>query len=73
MTRAPCYATMGNTNNPLQVRQVFDWDSGQYLGDIPEAPHTYNVGKSPWESFLQWGWRGHWDNSKTKMEANLRH
>lgn len=25
------------------MRQVFDWDSGQYLGEIPEAKETYNV------------------------------
>ncbi|MCQ2239098.1 MAG: C69 family dipeptidase [Bacteroidaceae bacterium] len=26
-----------------EMRQVFDWDSGRYLGEIPEAPVTYNV------------------------------
>ena len=25
------------------MRQVFDWDGGAYLGDIPEVAHTYNV------------------------------
>jgi dipeptidase len=24
-------------------RALYDWDSGNYLGEIPEAPHTYNV------------------------------
>lgn len=26
-----------------EMRQVYDWDSGRYLGEIPEAPYTYNV------------------------------
>lgn len=25
------------------VREIFDWDSGRYLGSIPEVAHTYNV------------------------------
>lgn len=25
------------------MREVYDWDSGRYLGMIPEAAHTYNV------------------------------
>jgi len=25
------------------MHKVYDWDSGQYLGEIPEASHTYNV------------------------------
>ena len=25
------------------MREVYDWDSGRYLGSIPEAPVTYNV------------------------------
>ena len=25
------------------MRQVYDWDSGKYLGEIPEVAHTYNV------------------------------
>ena len=25
------------------MRQVYDWDSGEYHGEIPEAPVTYNV------------------------------
>lgn len=26
-----------------EMRKVIDWDSNRYLGDIPEAPVTYNV------------------------------
>ncbi len=25
------------------VREIYDWDTGKYLGNIPEVPHTYNV------------------------------
>lgn len=25
------------------MRKVVDWDSGVYLGDIPEAEETFNV------------------------------
>ena len=25
------------------MRKIYDWDSGAYLGEIPEAPSTYNV------------------------------
>ncbi len=25
------------------MRPIHDWDTGKYLGEIPEAPHTYNV------------------------------
>lgn len=25
------------------IRQIHDWDTGKYLGDIPEAEQTYNV------------------------------
>lgn len=25
------------------MHQVYDWDTGKYLGEIPEATHTYNV------------------------------
>ncbi len=28
---------------PGSIRQVYDWDSGRYLGNISEAAHTYNV------------------------------
>ena len=26
-----------------EMRQVWDWDSGAYLGEIPEIAHTYRV------------------------------
>eukprot|EP01004_Peranema_trichophorum_P002841 NODE_1869_length_1774_cov_49.430648_g1587_i0.p1 GENE.NODE_1869_length_1774_cov_49.430648_g1587_i0~~NODE_1869_length_1774_cov_49.430648_g1587_i0.p1 ORF type:complete len:561 (-),score=113.38 NODE_1869_length_1774_cov_49.430648_g1587_i0:90-1736(-) len=25
------------------TRKIIDWDTGKYLGEIPEAPYTYNV------------------------------
>lgn len=25
------------------MRRVVEWDTGKYMGDIPEVPHTYNV------------------------------
>ena len=28
---------------PGTRRKIYDWDSGHYLGTIPEANHTYNV------------------------------
>lgn len=30
-------------HEPGTMRAVYDWDSGVYLGDIPEAEETYNV------------------------------
>ncbi|MCM1034799.1 MAG: C69 family dipeptidase [Bacteroides sp.] len=30
-------------HQPGDMRQVFDWDTGRYLGEIPEAAHTYSV------------------------------
>ena len=30
-------------HEPGEMRDVYDWDSGRYLGQIKEAPHTYNV------------------------------
>lgn len=32
-----------STSSSGEVRQVYDWDSGVYLGVIPEAAETYNV------------------------------
>lgn len=29
--------------DPGTVHSIYDWDSGVYLGDIPEASETYNV------------------------------
>ena len=34
--------TKKNIEN-VAMRQVYDWDSGRYLGEIPEASRTYNV------------------------------
>ena len=31
------------THKPGEMRKVFDWDSGVYHGEIPEAAVTYNV------------------------------
>jgi dipeptidase len=30
-------------HGPNATREIYNWDSGAYLGAIPEAPHTYNV------------------------------
>ncbi len=30
-------------HKPGTMRQIHDWDTGKYLGEIPEAAHTYNV------------------------------
>lgn len=30
-------------HQPGDLRQIFDWDTGKYLGAIPEAAHTYSV------------------------------
>lgn len=29
--------------NPGEMLKVYEWDSGKYLGEIPQAPQTYNV------------------------------
>jgi dipeptidase len=34
--------TTSNINNNTMV-QIYDWDSGRYLGEIPQSPQTYNV------------------------------
>lgn len=31
------------THAPGEMRAVYDWDSGAFLGNIAEAPATYNV------------------------------
>lgn len=28
---------------PGEMRQIYDWDTNRYWGEIPEAPETYNV------------------------------
>ncbi len=30
-------------HKPGTMRQIHEWDTGKYLGEIPEAAHTYNV------------------------------
>jgi len=30
-------------HKPGEMREVYDWDGGAYLGKIPEIAHTYNV------------------------------
>ena len=30
-------------HQPGEMRDVYDWDGGAYLGQIPEVAHTYNV------------------------------
>lgn len=41
------YGTLGHfpagKHAPGTKRKIWDWDSGKYLGEIPEAPVTYNV------------------------------
>jgi len=35
------YAAADHEND--EMRDIYDWDSGEYLGQIKEAKHTYNV------------------------------
>ena len=28
---------------PNAMRKIYEWDTNKYLGEIPEAPETYNV------------------------------
>lgn len=37
-----CHYPAG-THQKGEMRKIFDWDSGEYHGEIPEAPVTYNV------------------------------
>ena len=37
------YHYPASTNENGTMRKVWDWDTGVYLGDIEEAPETYNV------------------------------
>ena len=43
----PRYGTLGHLpagqHKPDEKRQIWDWDSGKYLGEIDEVPYTYNV------------------------------
>ena len=38
-----CYHYPAANHDNTTMRQVYDWDSGVYLGEIPEARQTYNV------------------------------
>jgi len=37
------YHNVATTYPPGTMLKVYDWDSGVYLGEIPQANHTYNV------------------------------
>ena len=37
------YPASFHSDEHEMMRSVYDWDSGVYLGDIPEASQTYNV------------------------------
>eukprot|EP01041_Mallomonas_annulata_P002444 gene2444-4738_t len=37
------YHYPANKHLPGELHSIYDWDSGVYLGDIPEEPITYNV------------------------------
>ena len=37
-----CHYPAG-THKKGKMRKIFDWDTGEYHGEIPEAPVTYNV------------------------------
>ena len=39
----PLYHYPAAKHQPGDMRQVFEWDTNKYLGDIAEAPETYNV------------------------------
>ena len=35
------YSTPAADHAPGEMRKVYDWDTGRYLGEIPQPPHTY--------------------------------
>ena len=37
------YSTPAANHAPGEMRKVYDWDSGRYLGEIPQPPHTYST------------------------------
>lgn len=37
------YRHVGGTHPKGEMRQVYDWDTNKYWGDIPQAERTYNV------------------------------
>ena len=39
---ALCHFSAGK-HTKGEMRKVYDWETNKYLGEIPEAPETYNV------------------------------
>ena len=39
----PLYHFPAGKHAPGEMRQIYDWDTNKYLGQIPEAPETWNV------------------------------
>ena len=37
------YRHVGGKHAPGEMRKVYEWDTNKYLGEIPQAPVTYNV------------------------------
>lgn len=37
------YRHVGGTHAKGEMRKIYDWDTNQYLGEIPQAERTYNV------------------------------
>ncbi|NCB98248.1 MAG: dipeptidase, partial [Bacteroidia bacterium] len=35
------YFVKGSKHNPGEMLRIYEWDSGKYLGDIPQATETY--------------------------------
>ena len=39
----PLYHFPAGKHAPGEMRQIYEWDTNKYLGQIPEAPETWNV------------------------------
>ena len=37
------YRHVGGKHAPGEMRKIYEWDTNKYLGEIPQAPVTYNV------------------------------
>ena len=37
------YHTPGGTHEPGEMRKIYEWDTGKYLGEIPQVPRTYTT------------------------------
>ncbi len=37
------YRHVGGQHQPGEMRKIYEWDTNKYLGEIPQAPVTYNV------------------------------